>query len=496
MTLARWTSPRLHAGRRSGERTVGWLELFYDLIFVAALIQVGQSLVADLGWPGVGRFVVLFTLLWWAWTATTLLMNRIDADDLPHRLLMIGQMFAIGILATLVDGAFAENSARFAVAYAVIRFTLALMYARVWQHVPKVRALAAEFMGMYSIVVILWLVSAAVPTPWRFWLWGIAFLIDLIWILTPRVRNLAGKSFPPDQEHMTERFALLTIIVIGESFIKTIGGIADHGVTIDTQVQFTVAFAITAGLWWTYFDDVADSPIRTDLTAPTNPIWVFSHLPLTMGLTAVGVALEKLTLTELGETLASPAARLLVGATVIVLLSVAVLDVVTQSRHFGVSHWSRVNLRVGGSVLLLLVGLMGSGVTATAFGAMIALIVLGQIGIEVVLAKRSDREMRVNVEEAVAAQASEARCDHLADLGSAGPESAGCVECIEEGLVWVHLRYCTTCGNVGCCDDSDGRHAARHYLTEGHRTIRSLEPGETWAWCYEDQVAASTEADA
>lgn len=496
MTLARWTSPRLHAGRRPDERTVGWLELFYDLIFVAALIQVGQSLVSDIGWRGVGRFIVLFTLLWWAWTATTLLMNRIDADDLPHRLLMIGQMFAIGILATLVDGAFDENSARFAIAYAAIRFTLVLMYARVWQHVPKVRALAVEFMALYSVVALLWLISAAVPTPYRFWLWGLTFLIDLIWILTPRVRNLAGRSFPPDQEHMTERFALLTIIVIGESFIKTIGGIADHGVTIDTQVQFTIAFAITAGLWWTYFDDVADSPIRTDLSAPSNPIWVFSHLPLTMGLTAVGVALEKLTLTDLGEPLAAGPAWLLIGATVIVLLSVAVLDLVTQSRHFGVSPLSRVALRVGGSVMLLLVGLAGPELTATALGAIVAIILLGQIGIEVVMAKRSDRVMRVNVGEAIAVEASDDMCDHLRNLGPVGPVSAGCLECIEEGLVWVHLRYCTACGKVGCCDDSTGRHAARHFLTEGHPTIRSYEPGETWAWCYEDHLAAAAEVDA
>ncbi len=101
MPLARWTPPRLTSARRPDQRTVEWLELFYDLVYVAALIQLGQSLVGDLTVRGVGRFVVLFTLLWWAWTGTTFLMNRVEVDDLVHRSLMIGQMLAsagVGVL--------------------------------------------------------------------------------------------------------------------------------------------------------------------------------------------------------------------------------------------------------------------------------------------------------------------------------------------------------------------------------------------------------------
>jgi Zn-finger in ubiquitin-hydrolases and other protein len=70
------------------------------------------------------------------------------------------------------------------------------------------------------------------------------------------------------------------------------------------------------------------------------------------------------------------------------------------------------------------------------------------------------------------------------------PESVdGCEDCLREGGVWLHLRICLGCGHVGCCDDSPNRHARAHHETAGHHLIRSLEPGESWSWCFEDEVA-------
>ncbi len=69
------------------------------------------------------------------------------------------------------------------------------------------------------------------------------------------------------------------------------------------------------------------------------------------------------------------------------------------------------------------------------------------------------------------------------------PDSvAGCEDCLRDGGVWLHLRICLECGHVGCCDDSPGRHATAHARSAAHPLIRSLEPGETWSWCYEDEV--------
>jgi uncharacterized UBP type Zn finger protein len=85
-------------------------------------------------------------------------------------------------------------------------------------------------------------------------------------------------------------------------------------------------------------------------------------------------------------------------------------------------------------------------------------------------------------------------CDHLEALKArrdpVTPSAAGCAECLASGDGWVHLRLCLACGHVGCCDDSPNHHATRHYQQTGHRVIKSFEPGEAWAWCFEDEELA------
>lgn len=84
-----------------------------------------------------------------------------------------------------------------------------------------------------------------------------------------------------------------------------------------------------------------------------------------------------------------------------------------------------------------------------------------------------------------------ASCAHLDHVRVARlPESVeGCEDCLATGGVWLHLRICLECGKVGCCDDSPNRHARAHAHQAGHPLIRSIEPGETWSWCFVDGVA-------
>ena len=79
-------------------------------------------------------------------------------------------------------------------------------------------------------------------------------------------------------------------------------------------------------------------------------------------------------------------------------------------------------------------------------------------------------------------------CTHLEEVKTSRPNSQGCEECVRLGDSWVHLRLCRTCGHVGCCDSSNNKHATRHHHATGHPIITSLEPGETWSWCYPDRL--------
>jgi uncharacterized UBP type Zn finger protein len=80
-------------------------------------------------------------------------------------------------------------------------------------------------------------------------------------------------------------------------------------------------------------------------------------------------------------------------------------------------------------------------------------------------------------------------CEHEEGLEPVPPRTpGGCEECLRAGLPWVHLRLCLSCGHVGCCDSSPGRHATRHAHATRHPVAASFEPGERWAWCYVDQI--------
>jgi uncharacterized UBP type Zn finger protein len=80
-------------------------------------------------------------------------------------------------------------------------------------------------------------------------------------------------------------------------------------------------------------------------------------------------------------------------------------------------------------------------------------------------------------------------CTHLDMIRIDPPETVeGCEDCLRIGARWLHLRMCTQCGHIGCCDSSPNRHATAHQVETGHPVIRSAEPGEDWFWCYEDEV--------
>ena len=80
-------------------------------------------------------------------------------------------------------------------------------------------------------------------------------------------------------------------------------------------------------------------------------------------------------------------------------------------------------------------------------------------------------------------------CSHLDLIADTPPSGDGCLECLQIGAGWVHLRRCATCGQVGCCDSSPNKHASKHARSLRHPIMQSFEPGEEWFWCEVDQVA-------
>jgi hypothetical protein len=79
-------------------------------------------------------------------------------------------------------------------------------------------------------------------------------------------------------------------------------------------------------------------------------------------------------------------------------------------------------------------------------------------------------------------------CSHFDATIEVAPDNTGCGDCLAIGGRWVHLRRCTQCGHVACCDNSPNRHATAHFRATTHPIVQSYEPGEEWFWCYADEL--------
>ena len=98
------------------------------------------------------------------------------------------------------------------------------------------------------------------------------------------------------------------------------------------------------------------------------------------------------------------------------------------------------------------------------------------------------RDHRITTESGRSPRTAPVGCSHLDQIHEVVPGANGCEECLRMGAEWVHLRLCLFCGHVGCCDNSQHRHATKHHRETKHAIIQSFEPGETWMYCYPDDV--------
>ena len=177
------------------------------------------------------------------------------------------QVFAAGNIAVLAATS-PENWERWlAVAYVAARLPLLAMYWWTRRSIPAARPVTDHFLRFFGASAGLWLVSIAVPELARLVVWAAALVVEFAApvILLRRPDGSSSGSRQGDNryaEHFQERYALFTIIVLGETFVKTLSEIGDIGISATTQVFGGLGFLILIALWWTYFDDVADSHIR------------------------------------------------------------------------------------------------------------------------------------------------------------------------------------------------------------------------------------------
>ncbi len=365
--------PRIRTLEDDDARHATWLELFFDLVFVVAVAQLAGSLSHDLTLHGFLVFCGLFVPVWWAWVGYTFHADRFDTDDAVHRVLTLAGMFSVGALASVIPAAAEGDTAPFAVAYVAVRAFVIALNARAWLHLPAARPLLSVYVPVFTLAAALMLVSAAVPAPERYWIWAVALALD---VGTPLLVRRRIEAVPVHASHIPERIGLFTIIVLGETVVAVVIGTSAVAWSIESGAVAVVGFVLGAGFWWVYFDYL-DGEMLIGRGTWVGQAYLYSHLPLTAGVVALGVGVEHAVEETAGAELHDETRWLLCGGLALAFASLAAIHRVAAGRSRDVDAW----LRLGVAVVALAVALLGGGlgplaVTALLAGAVVACVVL------------------------------------------------------------------------------------------------------------------------
>jgi len=284
LTLLR--PPRLRTLDEVEQRRASYLELFFDLVFVVAIAQLAHELVLDHSLHGFLVFGALFLPVFIAWQGYTIYADRFDTDDVVFRVAVFFGMLAILALGVQVPDVAHGDGTGFAVAYILVRSPMIALYLRAYQHVPEARPLSARYAGGYSLGVALWIVSLPLDAPERYVLWG----VGLTWeYALPWLARYLFASIPVDVSHVPERFALFTIVVLGESVLAVAIGVAGRDWAPSAAVIAALGFFVAASIWWLYFGHGIE--LSLDRAAKAILVFAYVHIPLLAALTAVGAGI-------------------------------------------------------------------------------------------------------------------------------------------------------------------------------------------------------------
>lgn len=378
-----FTPPRFYKEvtfHRHTDRSIGWLELFYDLVYVATLIQIGNFLSDNVNLVGFGQFLVMLAVVWWAWTGETFYQNRYVVDDLFHRLLVFAQIFAIASLGLSVSQAFGNLYVQFTLAYVATRFILVVMYVRSARSHPESAPLSRGYTVAFMIGIAIWLGSLLLPADlhWIGWIIGIGFELSVP--LLPFMRN-EQRKWGTDIPHIAERYGIFTIILLGETFVKILDDA--QGLTIGIQqIIFSIfGLAVLCSLWWLYFSDTAGKVI--DFLNRYKPYaWVYGHLPLAAGLVAFGVGAKKLFASTIDypDKALNPDYRLLyTSAVVLYLIALALVDIGVNDELTPQNQIREAIVHFVSAGIVAFIGITATQANAITFVALISVVMIAQV---------------------------------------------------------------------------------------------------------------------
>jgi low temperature requirement protein LtrA len=319
-----WQPPRAH-GDAEEDRTVSFLELFHDLVYVVVIAALAATIAHDITVRSVAEFAVVFGLIWLAWINAMFLHDLHGRNDVRTRFYTFAQMLLIVLLAVYVGDAAGDGGRGFALVYTAYLVLLTWLWYTVRRQDEDERFenITRQYLVRMVISIAVMATSAFLPAGARTTVWALLLLMWVLTIIRLGVVSAAMEEGTWLSESAVERFGLFVIIVLGEVVVGVVDGLTNaerDGVTIATGM---FALIIGFGLWWNYFDLTNRRLPRHDRTG--MPIWGPAHLPLTMSIAAAGAAMVSLIEHATDNRVPDSTAWLLAGSVALGLVSLALI---------------------------------------------------------------------------------------------------------------------------------------------------------------------------
>jgi low temperature requirement protein LtrA len=374
--------------RHEQHRVATPLELFFDLCFVVAIAQAGVQLVHSVAeghaGEGVLNYAMVFFAIWWAWMNFTWFASAYDNDDVLYRVVTLVQIAGVLVLAAGVSRAFEDHDwVAVVLGYVIMRLAMAAQWLRAGRSATSPEStMARRYAGGVLVCQIGWLGLLVLPEGGRGWLFLVMVVLELC--VPAFAERKHSSSWHP--HHISERYGLLTIIVLGETIaaatVAVKSGIEENDALGEVLPIAAGGLLIVFAAWWIYFVVPVHSYLRS---SRQSFLWGYGHYLVFASAAAIGAGLEVAVEQAVGKahisTLAASAAVTL--PTALFLLTVWGL----HARHFKVGIAEQLVLPTAAMLVICCTFLGDEGVLVA--GIVLALAVAAGVALT---ARRAERE--------------------------------------------------------------------------------------------------------
>jgi low temperature requirement protein LtrA len=356
------------------------LELLFDLCFVVAVTpaarELGDSLARNHIGSGLFGYLTVFFAIWWAWVNFTWFASAYDVDDVPYRLLTFVQIAGVLILAAGVPAAFAHGNFKvITVGYVVMRAALVTQWLRAAHGDPAGRSAAHRYALAVTLVQVGWVARLFLPHFWGEVAFGVLAAAEMV-VPAWAERGERGTAWHP--EHISERYGLFTLIVLGEcvaaATVAMQSASSSHGLSAPQVGVASGGLLLIFGFWWWYFEHPTEEALR--MSRNLAFLWGYAHYAVFGSVAALGAGLEvAVESTRPGSSVSSTTAGGAIGIAVVLYLLVTGI---VQAR-LSPSSVIKARYIVPATVLMLIVGFSARGLTVGVAVPVMGVLVVGLV---------------------------------------------------------------------------------------------------------------------